>query len=41
MGCGLNNLLITRYLIKVTSVKKGGAIDIGKWQKPVPGVNLT
>ena len=41
MGCRSNNLVITKYPIKVTSVKKGGAINIGKRQKPVPWVNLT
>jgi len=41
IGCGSNNVHITRYLIKVTSVKKGGAIDIGKRRKPLPKVNPT
>ena len=35
MGYRLNNLLITRYPIKVTSVKKGSVINIRKQQKPV------
>ena len=30
VGCESNNLHITRHPIKVTSVKKGGAINIGR-----------
>jgi len=41
MRCRSNNPLITRHLIKVTSVKKGGAISIGKWQKSIPWVSPT
>jgi len=41
VGCRLNNLVTTRYLIKVTTVKKDGAINIGKQQKPVLEINQT
>ena len=36
VGRRSNNLLIARYPIKVTSVKKGDAINIRKRQKSVP-----
>ena len=36
VGCRSNNLVITKYPIKVTLVKKGGVINIGKRQTPVP-----
>jgi len=41
MGCSMNNLVITKYRIKVNSVKQGSSIDIGKWQYRVPKVNPT
>jgi len=37
VGCRSNYLLITRYPIKVTSVKKSGVINIGKRQNQSPG----
>jgi len=41
MGFDSSDLVITKHPIKVSPVKKGGSINIGKWQKPVPRVKPT
>jgi len=41
VGYGSNNLIITRHPVKVSPVKQGSMINIGKRQEPVPRVNPT